>query len=60
MDLVAESPISVIARLATPPDLGGDPALFDANFARAAGAAGLQADLTVAPGGDVDAIYRQL
>lgn len=55
---VAESPVSVIARLVTPPDLGGDPALFNASFAQVAGAAGLQPDLTVAPGGDVDAIYR--
>lgn len=55
---VAESPISVIARLVTPPESGGDPALFDAGFARDAGIAGLQPDLTVASDGDVDAIYR--
>jgi uncharacterized protein len=55
---VAESPISVIARLATSPDLGGDPALFDAEFAASAVAAGLRPDLTVASDADVDAIYR--
>lgn len=55
---VAESPISVIARLATPPDLGGDPALFNAEFAQTAVALGLQPDLTVAADADVEAIYR--
>ena len=54
---LAESPISVIARLATPPDLGGDEALFDPDFAQIAIAAGLQPDLTVSATADVGAIY---
>ena len=53
----AESPLSVIAQLVLPPDQGGDPELFDPEFAAAAAAAGLQADLTVTPGSDVAAIY---
>jgi predicted RND superfamily exporter protein len=54
----AESPISVIAQLVTPPDQGGDSELFDAAFADAAFGAGLQPDLTVAQSTDVPALYR--
>lgn len=55
---VAESPISVIAGLVTPPGVGGDPALFNAGFAQTATTLGLQPDLTVATDADVEAIYR--
>ena len=55
--VVAESPVAVIARLVTPPDLGGDEALFDPGFAQLAAEEGLQPDLTVGPDGDVGAIY---
>jgi hypothetical protein len=54
----AESPVTVIAGLTTPPDEGGDPALYDAGFAAAAAAAGLQPDLTVGNGADVVALYE--
>jgi len=54
----ADSPVSVIAQLAVPPDLGGDPETYDPAFSEAAFAAGLQPDLTVAAGTDVDALYR--
>ncbi|MDH3605691.1 MAG: MMPL family transporter [Acidimicrobiia bacterium] len=54
----AESPVSVIAQLTTPPEDGGDPEVYDATFASAAVVAGLQADLTVASGTDVAALYR--
>ncbi len=54
----AESPVSVIAQLVVPPDQGGDPEAYDPAFAQLAFASGLQPDLTVAPGTDVDALYR--
>ncbi len=54
----AESPVSVIARLAVPPEQGGDPETYDATFSQAAFAAGLQPDLTVASGTDVAALYQ--
>ncbi len=54
----AESPASVIGQLVTPPEAGGDPEVYDAAFAQSAFAAGLQPDLTVAPGADVDGLYR--
>jgi hypothetical protein len=54
----AESPVSVIAQLAVPPDSGGNAETYDAAFSARAFAAGLQPDLTVAPGTDVDALYR--
>jgi len=54
----AESPVSVIALLVVPPDQGGDPETFNPEFAQLALAAGLQPDLTVSPGTDVDALYR--
>ena len=54
----AESPVSVIAQLVFPPDQGGNPETFSPEFAELAFASGLQPDLTVAPGTDVDALYR--
>jgi predicted RND superfamily exporter protein len=54
----AESPVSVIGRLVTPPEQGGDAEVYDPAFAQAAFAAGLQQDLTVAPGTDVAGLYR--
>ncbi|MBT8215097.1 MAG: MMPL family transporter, partial [Acidimicrobiia bacterium] len=53
----AESPVSAIAQLVTPPDQGGNEALFNAQFAQTATSLGLQQDLTVAPGTDVVALY---
>lgn len=52
----AESPISVIASLLTP-DAAGVPA--SPEFAAFASANGMNADLTVSPAADVDAIYRE-
>jgi predicted RND superfamily exporter protein len=54
----AESPASVIGQLVQPPDQGGNTDTFDAAFAEYAFGAGLQQDLTVADGADVDALYR--
>ena len=54
----AESPVSVIGQLVTSPDDGGDPDVYDAAFAQSAFAAGLQPDLTVSAGTDVDSLYR--
>jgi len=56
---VAESPVSVIAQLVTLPDQGGSEATFNPGFAEFAFDAGLQQDLTVAQGTDVDALYRR-
>jgi predicted RND superfamily exporter protein len=53
----AESPVSVIAQLVTPPDQGGNPETYDEGFAATAFAAGLQPDLTVDDGTDVAALY---
>jgi len=58
--VVADSPISVIARLVTPPDAGGDPAVFDPAFAQQAASLGLQPDLTVSAGADVDTLYQAM
>jgi predicted RND superfamily exporter protein len=55
----AESPVSAIAQLVFPPDEGGDAELFNAEFAAAAVAAGLQPDLTVSSDTDVAALYDQ-
>ena len=55
----AESPVSAIAQLVQPPDQGGNPETFDADFAGIAFASGLQEDLTVAPDTDVAALYDQ-
>ncbi|RLE22957.1 MAG: hypothetical protein DRJ50_06900, partial [Actinobacteria bacterium] len=55
---VATSPVSVIAQLTTPPEFGGNPDVFDAEFSQVAVANGLQQNLTVSTSGDVDAIYR--
>ncbi len=54
----AESPVSVIGGLVSPPDQGGDTETYDAEFAQFALAAGLQPDLTVAESTDVAALYR--
>ena len=53
----AESPVSVIGQLIQSPDQGGDAMTYDAEFAEAAFAAGLQPDLTVAADTDVAALY---
>ncbi len=53
----AESPVSVIAALATPPEQGGNPALFDAAFAATAAQAGFGPDLRVPGDADVAALY---
>lgn len=53
----AESPISTLAQMVTPPDQGGDAMVFNAEFAASAFAAGLAPDLTVAPGTNVVALY---
>ncbi|MDJ0925911.1 MAG: MMPL family transporter [Acidimicrobiia bacterium] len=55
----AESPVSAIAQLVLPPDQGGNPETFNADFAEFAFGAGLQQDLTVAPGTDVAALYDE-
>jgi predicted RND superfamily exporter protein len=53
----AESPVSVIGQLVVPPDQGGNPETFDAEFAQLAFASGLQPDLTVTQDADVPALY---
>jgi predicted RND superfamily exporter protein len=53
----AESPVSVIGQLVQSPDQGGNPMTYDADFAAAAFAAGLQPDLTVSADTDVVALY---
>ncbi|MDJ0954033.1 MAG: MMPL family transporter, partial [Acidimicrobiia bacterium] len=53
----AESPVSAIALLVEPPEQGGNPETYSAEFADTAAAAGLQPDLTVAAGTDVAALY---
>ena len=53
----AQSPVSVIAQLVAPPDQGGNPDLFNPEFAATAVGLGLQPDLTVAAGTDVKALY---
>ncbi|MBT8211806.1 MAG: MMPL family transporter [Acidimicrobiia bacterium] len=54
----AESPVSVIAQMVTPPADGGSEALYNADFAQTAFSSGLQQDLTVAPGTDVAGLYE--
>jgi predicted RND superfamily exporter protein len=54
----AESPVSVIAQLVTPPEQGGNPEVYDSGFAELAFGAGMQPDLTVADTTDVAALYR--
>ena len=51
----AQSPISFVASLVTP-DANGEPA--DPEFAALAFGSGMNPDLTMSPGADVDAIYR--
>jgi len=53
----AESPLSVIASLVTPPAEGAPDSGYDAGFAEAAAALGLQPDLTVSGDADVAALY---
>ncbi|MCP3975633.1 MAG: MMPL family transporter [bacterium] len=53
----AESPISTLAQMVTPPDKGGNEAVFNAEFAQLAFVSGLTPDLTVAPGTNVVALY---
>ena len=53
----AQSPVSVIAQLVAPPEQGGNPDIFNPEFAATAFGLGLQPDLTVAAGTDVKAIY---
>ncbi|WKZ82780.1 MAG: MMPL family transporter [Acidimicrobiia bacterium] len=53
----AESPLSVLAVLVTPPAAGGDPTRYDADFATTAASLGLQPDLTVTADADVAALY---
>ena len=55
----AESPVSAIAQLVVPPDQGGNPETFDAEFAAMAAASGLLPDLTVSADADVAALYDQ-
>lgn len=55
----AESPVSVIGGLVLAPDQGGNPETYNADFAAAALAAGLEPDLTVAPDTDVAALYDE-
>lgn len=53
----AESPLSVLFFLSTQPEEGGDPERYVPGFAETAASLGLQADLSVAPGSDVAALY---
>jgi len=53
----AESPLSVLFQLTTPPEAGGDPLLFDEQFGVAAESFGLRPDLSVAPDADVAGLY---
>lgn len=53
----AESPLTVLASLTTPPEAGGDPIRYDPVFAATAAALGWQPDRSVAPGTDVAALY---
>ncbi len=53
----ADSPLSVVAALALPPEAGGNPELYSESYAATAQAAGLLPNMTVAPDADVVAIY---
>lgn len=53
----AESPLSVLYFLTTPPEEGGEPEQYDPEFMAAAMALGLNEDLSVQPDADVAAIY---
>ncbi len=53
----AESPVSVLSALTTSPEQGGNPEVYNADFAALAPALGLEPALTVAPGTDVAALY---
>ena len=56
-NVAAVSPLSVIAQMIRPPDQGGDPTLFNPEFAGQVTSLGLNPDLTVAPSTDVAALY---
>jgi hypothetical protein len=56
--VAAESPLSVLFALVTPPDRGGSPETYLPEFAAEAAGLGLQEDLTVTAGADVDGLYR--
>jgi uncharacterized protein len=53
----AESPLSVLYFLTTPPEAGGEPDLYDPDFLAAAMDLGLNEDLSVRPDADVAGIY---
>ena len=53
----AESPLSVLSQLTTPPEAGGDPMLFNEQFGVTAASFGLLPDLSVAPDADVAGLY---
>jgi len=53
----AESPLSVLYFLTTPPEAGGEPEIYDPQFLSAAMELGLNEDLSVRPDADVAAIY---
>ncbi|HUG74476.1 MAG TPA: MMPL family transporter, partial [Acidimicrobiia bacterium] len=53
----AESPLSVLYFLTTPPEAGGEPDLYDPGFLATAMELGLNEDLSVRPDADVAAIY---
>jgi len=53
----ADSPLSVLAALTIPPESETEASFYDPEFAALAAGLGLQPDLTVAPGGDVAALY---
>jgi predicted RND superfamily exporter protein len=57
--VAAESPLSVIFLLVTPPEQGGSPESYDPQFAERAAGLGLQPDLSVSAEADVDALYRE-
>jgi len=54
----AESPLSTLAAMVTPPDQGGVEESYDAEFAELASSFGMASDLTVAPGTNVTALYE--
>jgi uncharacterized protein len=53
----AESPLSVLFLLTTPPEEGGEPAVYDPEFAERAAGFGMRPDLSVAPDADVAGLY---
>jgi uncharacterized protein len=53
----AESPVSVLYLLTTPPEQGGEPMLYDPEFTAQARSLGLEPDGTVSADADVPALY---